>query len=168
MPYTYDYPRPAYTVDAVVIDTLGKNLLYVKRKNEPFKDQWALPGGFVEINEQGIEAVRREVEEECSIQVNPVLEIGCFDDIDRDPRGRVISVAYLCTISNANQSAKAGSDAAEIAWFPFSTIPKLAFDHSRIIEQALTKANKELIYLKHQKLQVPRSLENFITNINAL
>ncbi len=162
MTYSYKYPRPAFTVDAVILYPSGDKLLLVKRKNEPFQNQWALPGGFVEIDEQGIEAVKREVKEECNLDVIPLIEIGCFDHVDRDPRGRVISLAFLCEISDATNLPKAGSDAAEIDWFPFSTLPKLAFDHNRIIVQALAKANKEVIYLHQQNLPIPRSIENFV------
>ena len=163
MTYTYKYPRPAFTVDAVVIDFSGEKVLLVKRKNDPFQNQWALPGGFVEIDEQGIEAVKREVKEECNLNVNPLIEIGCFDQVDRDPRGRVISLVFLCEIANTANLAKAGSDAAEIDWFPFSTLPKLAFDHSRIIEHALVKANKELIFLNYQNLPIPQSIKSFVS-----
>ena len=162
MTFTYKFPRPAFTVDAVILHPLGDKLLLLKRKNEPFQNQWALPGGFVEIDEQGIEAVKREVKEECNLDVNPLIEIGCFDQVDRDPRGRVITLAFLCEIGNTTNLPKAGSDASEIAWFPFSTLPKLAFDHSRIIVQALAKANKEVIYLHQQNLPIPRSIKNFV------
>jgi len=167
MCHTYSYPRPAFTVDAVILNPSGEKLLLVKRKSEPYKNQWALPGGFVEIDEQSIDAVKREVMEECSLDINPLIEIACFDEINRDPRGRVITVAFLCEVSNFLQLPEAGSDAAEIAWFPFSHLPKLAFDHSRIIEQAWLKANKELIYSIHQNSQVPQSLLNFVSKHNT-
>lgn len=127
------------TVDAVI---LRKNqdyeLLLIKRKNEPYKDYWALPGGFVDENEDLKAAAIRELEEETQIKVSDLEQIGAFGKPFRDPRGHMISVAYFGTVSSET-IAKAADDAKEVAWISINKLPKLAFDHLDIVTLTLQK-----------------------------
>ena len=135
--YTYDYWRPAVTVDNVVYNFDGTHLntLLVRRLRDPFKDKWAFPGGFIEENETLEEAARRELKEETGLTPRHLMEVGVFSDLDRDPRGRVITVAYASVV-RPNQTAIAGDDAKEAKWFPVANMPELAFDHEQIFRRA--------------------------------
>jgi 8-oxo-dGTP diphosphatase len=135
--YTYDYPHPAVTVDIVVIRNGGgePQVLLIRRAQEPFKGKWALPGGFVDIDEDLERAARRELEEETGLKGIPLKQLHTFGAVDRDPRERVISVAYLALVSEAVE-ARAGSDAAAADWFPLAALPALAFDHGEILDLA--------------------------------
>ncbi len=137
--YTYDHPRPMVTADAVLLRVAGgliKTLL-VKRGREPFKDTWAFPGGFINIDERLSEAAARELREETGVE-NVMLEaFGAFDTPGRDPRGRVISFAHIGLVCDEEVEVKGGDDASEAAWFPISATPELAFDHSEMLETAL-------------------------------
>lgn len=125
------------TVDAVIIKkTTDYELLIIKRKNEPFKDCWALPGGFVDENEDLETAAKRELEEETQIKIDSLQQIGAFGKPFRDPRSHVVSVAYFGEVP-ANTIAIASDDAKEAQWFPIKNLPTLAFDHLEIIEKAL-------------------------------
>ncbi|MBR6141242.1 MAG: NUDIX hydrolase [Bacteroidaceae bacterium] len=134
MPYTYKYPRPSVTADTVVI-AKGEEpqVLLVQRGNEPFKGCWAFPGGFMNMDETTEQCAVRELEEETSLKVNEVRQIGAYSKLDRDPRGRTITVAYLAIV-DAPVAVKGQDDAAKAAWFPLSALPPLAFDHSDIIQ----------------------------------
>ena len=134
MAFTYDYPRPAVTADCVVITKSKKpEVLLIQRDNEPFKGQWAFPGGFMNMNETTEQCAVRELEEETSLKVSKIKQIGTYSKVDRDPRGRTITVAYLTIIDNA-EAVKGLDDAAKAQWFPLSALPKLAFDHEEIME----------------------------------
>ena len=135
--YCYAYPRPAVTVDAVVFDTReGRpHVLLIRRGQPPFEGRWALPGGFIGIDEPLEDAVKRELAEETGIEARDVLQIGAFGDPDRDPRGRTIGVAYLVRSFSPGTPA-AGDDAAEARWWPLDGLPRLAFDHEKILEVA--------------------------------
>ena len=137
--YCYDYPRPSVTVDIVLLMDVFPHpqVLLIRRKNPPFKDLWALPGGFVEMDETLKESALRELHEETDISDVALTQIGTFGHPDRDPRGRVITVAYVGIVNSEQHTAVAGSDAAEVAWFSTSDLPQLAFDHSEIIHKAL-------------------------------
>ena len=141
--YCYEYPRPALTADCVIFgfDETGIKLLLIERKHEPFKDSWAFPGGFVDADETTLEAAKRELFEETGLQDIPVKQLKTFSDVNRDPRGRVVSVVYyaLINLSEHNTEAKAGDDAKNVKWFSVSKIPKLAFDHKKILETAMKK-----------------------------
>ena len=127
------------TVDAVIIKkTTDYELLLIKRKNEPFKDCWALPGGFVDENEDLETAARRELEEETQIKINSLQQIGAFGKPFRDPRGHMVSVAYFGEVPG-NTQAVASDDAKEVQWFSIQNLPDLAFDHEEIIGKALKK-----------------------------
>lgn len=140
MPYTYEFPRPSLTVDCVIFakDADGLKVLLIKRANEPFKDGWALPGGFVEMDEPIKEAAKRELEEETGLMDIDLSQFYTFgDDIYRDPRGRTVSVVYTGITDINKQNIKASSDAKEAKWFSIKNLPLIAFDHSEIIKMAV-------------------------------
>ncbi|MFW5759162.1 MAG: NUDIX domain-containing protein [Bacteroidota bacterium] len=144
MGFTYEYPRPAVTTDAVIFDLKGNkkedlNILLIKRKNEPFKDSWALPGGFMDIEETLEECVAREVEEETGIKGMKFYQLEAFSSVDRDPRHRTISVAFWGFCHKTPQK-KASSDAVDVKWFDLKSLPQLAFDHDLIVKKALKRA----------------------------
>lgn len=122
------------TVDVVLCKS--NKILLIKRLKEPFKDCWALPGGFVDENEDLEDAAKRELEEETSVKVNSLEQIGAFGKPFRDPRSHTVSVAYFGTVPE-NTIAIASDDAKEAYWFPINDLPELAFDHKEIIEKAL-------------------------------
>lgn len=125
------------TVDTVIIKkTTDNQLLLIKRKNEPFQNCWALPGGFVDENEDLEVAAKRELEEETKIKIDSLQQFGAFGKPFRDPRGHMVSVAYFGEVPE-NTIAIASDDAKEVAWFPVNDLPNLAFDHQDIIEKAL-------------------------------
>jgi 8-oxo-dGTP diphosphatase len=147
--YTYDHPRPQLTVD-VVIFTLREerlNVLLVRRAHPPFQGHWALPGGFVEMNEPLENAAARELEEETRVQDAYLEQLYTYGDPGRDPRGRVVSVAYFALLpKNALAREEAGSDAAQLGWFPVDEAPELAFDHDQILAYALRRLRYKLEY----------------------
>ncbi|MGX8712150.1 MAG: NUDIX domain-containing protein [bacterium] len=133
--YIYDYPRPMMTADCVVTNAYDEVLL-VRRGNEPFKDCWALPGGFMEMDETIEHCAVRELEEETGLKVSEkdIRLIGVYSAPGRDPRGRTVTAAFRmeCGKSKA-ESAQAGDDAAEVRWWPLDKLPPLAFDHAQIV-----------------------------------
>ena len=141
MRYTYDFPRPAFTCDAVVFcgPAGSRRLLLVKRGAEPFKDMWALPGGFVDEDERPVSAARRELAEETGlIWEGPLVPIGTFGDPGRDPRGWTVSGAYLADMGLEEPLVVGGDDAAEARWFAVDSLPEpLAFDHADIVAAGL-------------------------------
>lgn len=135
--YTYDYPRPMLTADCMVVND-RKEILLVRRGNDPFKDCWALPGGFMEMDETIERCAVRELEEETGLHVSEqdIKLIGVYSAPDRDPRGRTVTAAFFLTLSHsATQipSIAAGDDAAEVRWWPLNALPPLAFDHAEIV-----------------------------------
>ncbi len=124
---------PALTVDAAII--ADRKVVLIKRQNEPFQDFWALPGGFVEYGETVDAAVQREVTEETGLYVTLTSLVGVYSDPRRDPRGHVVSIAFLAEVSSGTLSG--GSDANDARLWPFTALPNLAFDHARIIDDAL-------------------------------
>lgn len=139
MIYTYAYPRPAVTVDIIVTRTLNDStqILLIERKNEPFKNQWALPGGFVDIDEEIEDAAYRELTEETSISDIKLHQYRTFGKPGRDPRGRTISIIYFGQLVNEKQKIEAGDDAKNLKWFSIDDLPVLAFDHDQIIKSFL-------------------------------
>ena len=125
------------TTDAVIIDS-GRILL-VKRKNEPFKGMWALPGGFLEFNERTEDCAIREAKEETGLDVEIEKLIGVYSAPNRDPRGHTVTVAYLCRLKTEDPKPSAGDDAAKAWWFPLDDLPEVGFDHAKIIEGAKKK-----------------------------
>lgn len=138
MTFTYDYPMPAVTVDAVIIrkNDVSDDILLIKRGREPFKDMWALPGGFIEIDEELDVAVKRELFEETGIIHHNLRQLFTVGTVGRDPRYRTISVVYGGFFDGNNMSIKAGDDATAAVWFQVSSLPELAFDHKDVIKKA--------------------------------
>ncbi|MBN1147632.1 MAG: NUDIX hydrolase [Anaerolineales bacterium] len=147
--YTYEHPRPALTVD-VVIFTLRDNRLHallVQRGAEPFAGKWALPGGFVRMNEALEEAASREMEEETGLKEAYLEQLYTYGETDRDPRGRIVTVAYFALIpADAPVRSEGGSDARQAQWFPMDELPPLAFDHHQIVAYALRRLRYKLEY----------------------
>ena len=144
--YVYKYPHPAVTTDCVIFGydhQDGLSLLLVKRGVEPYKDHWAFPGGFMRMDEDAETGARRELKEETGLETSYVEQFGCFSDVNRDPRERVITIAYYALVKKSD--VKGADDAAEAHWFPIDNVPSLAFDHDRILRVAL-KTLKEKIH----------------------
>jgi len=148
MPYTYQYPRAAVTVDCVVFGFDGGALrvLLIERGLEPFKGRWALPGGFVRVDETIDDAARRELAEETGLKNVFLEQLYTFGAINRDPRERVVSVAYYALVKLSDHRAKAATDAANAEWFTISKAPKLAFDHADILATALARLKGKVRY----------------------
>ncbi|MDR2927839.1 MAG: NUDIX hydrolase [Cytophagaceae bacterium] len=136
--YCYDYPKPSVTADIVVIADKGceRKVLLIKRKYSPCEGMWALPGGFVDENEDLITAALRELKEETGIENVTPVQIGAFGKPGRDPRGHTISIGFMTVIPDIVE-AGAGDDAANAEWFSINNLPELAFDHNDIINKAL-------------------------------
>ena len=135
--FTYDYPRPALTVDVVLISRDKRSrVLLIKRAQNPFEGRWAIPGGFVEEGETLAEAARRELKEETGLVVGELEQLYTAGNPGRDPRGWTISVTYLVCDDAKNMKPKAGDDAKRVKWFPLDELPPLAFDHAMILERA--------------------------------
>src|SRR5213079_1478084 len=148
MPYSYQYPRAALTVDCVVFgyDEGELKVLLIERGLEPFKGRWALPGGFVRVEETLHDAARRELQEEAGLSKVFLEQLYTFGAVDRDPRERVVSVAYYSLVKLSDHRAKAATDAANAQWFPVSSVPRLAFDHADILATALARLKGKVRY----------------------
>ena len=142
--FCYEYPRPAVTVDTVIVTReRPPRVLLIRRKHEPFVGMWAIPGGFVDMEEALEDAARRELVEETGVQVEELEQLHTFGDPKRDPRGRTISVVYLARVDAARVSPRAADDAAEADWHPLDRLPPLAFDHDRILACARERLRKK-------------------------
>ncbi len=143
--YVYDWPRPMVTVDAVIFGlfTDKAKLLLIRRKNLPFRGKWALPGGFVGIDEELEDAVARELAEETGL-VNVTLEqMHTFGKCGRDPRGRQITIVFMGMLTKLPDRIKAGDDAAQVRWFDMEKLPKnLAFDHNEVVKFAIASLKR--------------------------
>ncbi|MHC4738671.1 MAG: NUDIX domain-containing protein [Planctomycetota bacterium] len=140
--YIYDWPRPMVTVDTVVfVFFKGKvKILLIKRGNEPFKGKWALPGGFVGIDEELEVAAERELAEETGLVNVPLEQLHTFGRCGRDPRGRQVTIAFMGIAKEGLDTIKAGDDAAGVQWFDIEKLPKdMAFDHNEIAEFGIKK-----------------------------
>jgi 8-oxo-dGTP diphosphatase len=148
MPYAYKYPRAALTVDCVVfgLDHEDLKVLLIQRALPPFEGTWALPGGFVRVTETLEEAVRRELEEETGLNHVFLEQVYTFGHVDRDPRERVVSVAYYALVSLSDHKVHAATDARDAAWFGVHDVPSLAFDHADILQIALERLRGKLRY----------------------
>ena len=136
MAYTYKYPRPAVTADCVVMTREAvPQVLLIERGNDPFKGCWAFPGGFMNMDESTEQCAIRELEEETGLQVTDIHQVGAYSKVDRDPRGRTITIAYLAII-DAPKEVSGQDDAAKAKWFPIDALPPLAFDHDEIMRDA--------------------------------
>jgi 8-oxo-dGTP diphosphatase len=162
MAYTYKYPRPAVTADCIVItreaepkaaskqeqrdaciDTAEREqaratpkVLLIQRGFDPYKGCWAFPGGFMNMDETTEQCAIRELEEETGLKVATIHQIGAYSKVDRDPRGRTITVAYLAIVDEPI-AVTGQDDAAKAEWFPLSALPELAFDHADIMQDAI-------------------------------
>jgi len=140
MPYTYKYPRPAVTVDILIFKRIKQDLqlLLIQRNHEPFEGFWALPGGFMDMGETLEQAAERELKEETGLQNISLEQLKAYSALDRDPRHRTVSVAFVGFLSEG-QLIEAGDDARKAQWFSVRSLPETAFDHRQIISDALVK-----------------------------
>jgi 8-oxo-dGTP diphosphatase len=137
MEYTYKYPRPAVTADCVVITNEAEpKVLLIQRGFDPYKGCWAFPGGFMNMDETTEQCAIRELEEETGLRVSDIHQIGAYSKVDRDPRGRTITVAYLAFVDEPIV-VTGKDDAAKAEWFPLSALPELAFDHADIMADVI-------------------------------
>ncbi|MCE3227036.1 MAG: hydrolase [Bacteroidetes bacterium] len=144
-----EYPRIDITVDAVVFGYKpdeGISVLLIKRKKDPFKGTWAIPGGFVEVDESLEHAVSRELKEETGIEVNYLEQLYTFGEPKRDPRKRIVSVAYYALVKPDIYEVHAADDAEGAEWFNIEKLPKLAFDHKYILEMAIFRLRNKISY----------------------
>ena len=148
MAHTYQYPRAALTVDCVVFgfDEGELKVLLIERALEPFQGRWALPGGFLRLEETVDEAARRELAEETGLRNVFLEQLYTFGAVGRDPRERVVSVAYYALVKLSDHRAKAATDASNAQWFPVSKVPKLAFDHAEVFAAALARLKGKVRY----------------------
>jgi len=148
MPFSYEYPRAALTVDCVVfgVDDSDLKVLLIQRDLDPFKNRWALPGGFVHVDETLEQAALRELREETGLSKVYLEQLYTFGSISRDPRERVITVAYYALVKLTDHAVQAATDAREAAWFAVTDLPKLAFDHDEILARALTRLQAKVRY----------------------
>lgn len=142
--YAYRYPRAAVTADSVIFCFDGKRLqvLLIMRGIEPFKGSWALPGGFMKMDESIDECAFRELQEETTLEPEQMEQFGVFSAVDRDPRGRVMTVAFYALVKKEN--VRGGDDAQEARWFDIDDLPALAFDHRDIISEALNALRRDI------------------------
>jgi 8-oxo-dGTP diphosphatase len=142
--YCYEYPRPAVTVDTIVLTRDSQpRVLLIRRAHEPFAGMWAIPGGFVDMDESLEAAARRELKEETGVAAKELEQLATFGDPKRDPRGRTISVVYLTRLDAKKVRPRAADDAAEVAWHPLDMLPPLAFDHAKILALAQKRLKED-------------------------
>jgi 8-oxo-dGTP diphosphatase len=148
MNHTYAYPRAALTVDCVVfgLDENDLKVLLIQRKLQPFQHAWALPGGFVRVDETLDIAARRELEEEAGVRDVYLEQLYTFGDLGRDPRERIVTVAYYALAKLSDHGIRAATDAMGVGWFALDELPKLAFDHTHIIETARERLRGKVRY----------------------
>ena len=148
MAATYEFARPALTVDIVVfaLDAEDLQVMLIQRDLEPFEGQWALPGGFVRVDETLEEAARRELQEETGLKDIYLEQLYTFGDLQRDPRERVVTVAYYALVNLEGHDVQASTDARNAAWFPVNDLPELAFDHIKILKAAHERLRGKVQY----------------------
>lgn len=138
MTYTYEYPRPSVTLDAAVLRTPElkyPEILLIQRKNPPFQGLWAIPGGFLEMEETPLNGAARELQEETGLTDLPLKPLFTCGEPERDPRGRTITIVFGCLIRDTSLSPSGQDDAAAAEWFSLKNLPEMAFDHKRVIMQ---------------------------------
>lgn len=156
--YSYEYPHPAVTTDVVVFTIRDAELavLLIERGMQPERGRWAIPGGFIDIDEDLETAARRELREETGVDARELEQLHAFGRPDRDPRERVITVAYITILRADEITLRAASDAADAAWFPMRALPELAFDH------------REILALAHERLRAklddPATVRRFLAD----
>ena len=143
--YCYKYPHPAVTTDCVVFGVDGRKLkiLLIERGNEPYKGYWAFPGGFLNMDENATQGALRELEEETGLRLDHIKEFGTFTDVNRDPRERVISIAFYALVDKV--VVNGGDDAAKAEWFAIDELPPLAFDHNMMLKKVQQKLKEDLM-----------------------
>lgn len=146
--YTYEYPRPAVTTDCVIFgfDEGELKVLLIERGIEPYLGKWALPGGFIDMDEDAESCARRKLVQETGLEDIYMEQLYTFSDVDRDPRYRVISIAYYALVKLSDYNAQAGTDTTNIQWFSISDVPELAFDHACILEKAKERLKGKIKY----------------------
>lgn len=148
--YCYKYPHPAVTTDCVVFGydaNDGLSVLLIRRGIDPFKDCWALPGGFVRIDEEVRDSALRELNEETGLHLSDkseLKELGCYSGVNRDPRERVITIAFYHLVRKSE--VKGGDDAKEARWFPVDNLPAFPFDHKEIVEDAVKRLKRDIYF----------------------
>ena len=168
--YTYPYPRPSVTTDCVIFGYDGKDLkvLLIERGIPPFKGMWAFPGGYLQMDETAIEGAKRELKEETGLEDAYIEQFHTFSQVDRDPRGRVITIAHLALVKISE--VQGGDDAARAKWFSLDDVPQLAFDHDRILREAMTALRQKIHFepvgfeLLPEKFTMPQ-LQNLYESI---
>ncbi len=142
------YPKPSVTADVLLFTVLNNelNILLIRRNVEPFKDSWALPGGFVQIDESLEDAAMRELKEEGNVDNVYLEQLFTFGDPKRDPRTRVITVTYLALADSSSWDLMSSGDAKEAKLFPLKSLPKLAFDHKKIVDYGLERLRSKIGY----------------------
>jgi 8-oxo-dGTP diphosphatase len=138
MSFTYEYPHPAVTADICIFSIREGTLkvLLIQRLIDPFKDSWAIPGGFIKMDEDLVVGAARELEEETGVKDVPLEQLGAYGMPDRDPRERVITVAFMALVPSDQMVLAAATDAADAQWFDMDELPPLAFDHDKILADA--------------------------------
>ena len=146
MSYTYPYPHPAVATDCVVFGFDGKGLqvLLIRRGVEPYKGLWAFPGGFMRMDETAEECAKRELQEETSLNIQMLKQLGAFSGVHRDPRERVVSVAFYALVQPSE--VVGGDDASHAEWFAIEEVPQLAFDHDFILRKAMQQLRKDIYF----------------------
>jgi len=147
--HTYEYPRPALTVDCIIFGLdaqLELKVMLIQRDIPPFQGQWAIPGGFVRMDETLEQAALRELQEETGIHDVYLEQLYTFGDLERDPRDRTVTVAYYALINLIEQQIQASTDAREANWFSVHAIPSLAFDHEQILQKAIARLRSKIRY----------------------
>lgn len=146
--YTYKYERAALATDAVVFGFDGSklNVLLIERGLDPYKGQWAFPGGFLKMDETVEEGCRRELREETNVKDVHLDQLHCFSSVNRDPRERIVTMAFIAFVRQGDYEVMAGDDAAKAKWFAVDDIPTLAFDHQEILRVALDKLRWKITY----------------------
>jgi 8-oxo-dGTP diphosphatase len=141
MKYCYEYPRPAVTADIIILHTIKEQyfVLLIERKHPPFEGMWALPGGFVNMDETLEEAALRELQEETGITGVKLDQFHTFSKVNRDPRHRTITTVFIGYADNNTPAPEAGDDAAKAQWFALDKLPQLAFDHGMVMEMVKKK-----------------------------
>lgn len=142
--YTYPYPRPSVTTDCVIFGYDGRDLkiLLVQRGIQPFKGMWAFPGGYLQMDEDAIDGAKRELKEETGLEDAFIEQFKTFSAVDRDPRGRVITIAHLALVKISE--VRGADDAADARWFSLSEVPQLAFDHDMILREAMAVLKQKI------------------------
>jgi 8-oxo-dGTP diphosphatase len=162
-PYCYDHPRPAVTVDLIAFAWIESALctLLVRRKHDPFEGRWALPGGFLDIDEEAETGARRELREETGLDVAAAIDpLGFFAKVGRDPRGRTVTLAYVTILPAGSHPIQGADDAAEAAWIPLDRAKDLAFDHDEILAAATAWLRKRIAAKTPDALAIlPRPVE---------